>query len=427
MNHQAIIAVVTETITIPGADKIHIARVLGENCIVSKDIQEGFIGVLFPADLQLSEEFCYENNLNRHSTENKDNTKSGFFEASRRVRVQPFLKCKSSGLFVGVSSLEYAGGVAGKPLGFSFEELNGHKICQKYVSEATKKAIGNVSRPKQAKKDFAPLFAKHVESAQFKHNVGLIPKGALLSFHAKIHGTSHRSGLTKVSVALPKWKQVVNKYLSVFPTSAWDFVVGTRNVVLTSKGRDGYHGPEQFRFDVAENLKPYMEKGMTVYGEIAGYANGKPIMAVHAAKSTKDKAFQKKYGEQVVYKYGCAEYQYRFHIYRITYTTEDGKGVDFSQKQLEQWCKDRNFLAPYEVAPQEVYDGDVEKLMSKVEALTERTDVLSEDYIDSSHPTEGVIIRVDSGNLTPTFLKSKAYYFRTMEGLCEAADIEDAS
>lgn len=422
---KAIIAVVTSTIAIPGADNIHVAIVLGEQVIVSKDVGAGFVGILFPADTQLSEEYCFENSLNRKAALNKNPEKTGFFEASRRVRVQPFLKVKSTAYFAGVESLEYAGKFTAQ-LGHTFDEVDGKKICCKYISEATRKSINAQNRPKMAKATLAPYFEKHVDSAQFKHNVAMIPKGALLSFHAKVHGTSHRSSLTKVAVELPKWKQLINKAVPVFPTEKWQHIVGTRNVVLTEK-KDGFHGSEQFRFDVMERLKPYMDKGMTVYGEIAGYVNGKAIMALHSGKASKDKAFLKKYGESITYSYGCKGHEYRFHIYRITQQNQEGQNIDFSQKQLEQWCADRQLLAPLEVAPQEVYDGDAEKLCAKVEILTERSEFLSEDIIDASHPSEGIIIRIDDGKMKPAFLKSKAYYFRVMEGHCEALDTEDAA
>jgi hypothetical protein len=101
--------------------------------------------------------------------------------------------------------------------------------------------------------------------------------------------------------------------------------------------------------------------------------------------------------------------------------------VDFSQKQLEQWCADRGIIVPVEVAAQEVYDGNLEKLLAKVDNLTERADSLCADVIDSSHPSEGIIIRIDNGKMNPYFLKSKSYFFRTLEGICEAVDTEDAA
>lgn len=427
-NHKAIVAKIDAVTEIPGATNIHIAHVLGEQVIVSKDNGVGYVGLFFPADLQLSEDYCKYNNLYRDKSKNSSQEKSGFFDENRRVRVQPFLKVKSQGYFAPLSSLNFISDCPTMALGQSFDEVNEIKICEKYISKATREAIAKQNRPKQAKKNYAPYFEKHVDSDQFKHNAGLIPKGALLHFHAKVHGTSHRSGYTLITKELPKWKQFVNKFVPLFKTEDWGYVVGTRNVVLKAgEEKEGFHGSEQFRFDVAESLKPHLEKGMVVYGEIAGYVNGKPIMGVVNSKDTKDKAFNKKYGDQIVYKYGCKEHEYRFHIYRITYLTPEGKNVDFTQAQLDFWCNSKGILGPVEVHPPMIYDGDELNLRILVENLTERAEVLGEDYIDPSHNSEGIIIRVDTGNMTPKFYKSKAYHFRVMEGIAEAVDTEDAA
>ena len=109
---KAIVAKVTQVMAIPGADKVHVAVVLGENCIVSKDVGVGYVGLLFPADTQLSEQYCFENNLNRHGTDNKNPEKTGFFDSNRRVRVQPFLKVKSTAYFASVESISYCGKTA---------------------------------------------------------------------------------------------------------------------------------------------------------------------------------------------------------------------------------------------------------------------------------------------------------------------------
>lgn len=425
---KAIIAAITALVEIPGANNIQVAYVLGEQVIVSKSAQVGDIGVFFPVETQLSKEYVYENNLSRHGTENKDNTKTGFFDENRRVRAQPFMKVKSQGYFAGVDSLAYAlvDDPVSLPIGYTFDAIGKHPICNKYISKATCEAIEKAAKNKvkTPKKAEMPFFEKHVDSAQFKHSAAMIPKGALIHFHAKVHGTSHRSGLTLVKRPLPRWKELLNKIAPFFPTEAWEHVVGTRNVILTP-GKSGFHGSEQFRFDVAKKLEPFMEKGMTVYGEIAGYANGKPIMQVHNAKDTKDKAFIKKYGEQVVYRYNCNEAEYRFHIYRITQLNYAGENVDMSEAQLEQWCADRDFNGPVNVRPPMIYDGDVEGLVRLVELLTERPDEMTEDYIDPSHPGEGIILRIDTGKKNPYFLKSKSFNFKVMEGLAEGIDMED--
>lgn len=431
-NHKAIVTRVSEVIEIPGADRVQISVVLGEHCVTSKDVKVGDIGILFPVDLQLSEEFCHENNLNRDKEKNKDVSKSGFFESNRRVRAQPFLKVRSEGLFVDLDSVSYTGIEESElVVGFSFDELNGKKICQKYINEKTMKEGSNQTTTSK-RKVAVPDFLEHGETEQFKYNVHKIKQGDVLFFHSKRHGTSGRSGLHKVKKGVGFIKSNVNKITSslfgkeLFDSYEWSYVTGSRRVVLDeSKSIDGFHGSNSFRFDITNSLKPFIEKGYTFYYEIVGFVNGSPIMATQDVKQLKDKKYTQKYGEKITYSYGCKEHEYKVFIYRITVQDQNGNIRDLSQKELEKFCKDRELGCTLEVHPPVVYDGDELKLRHLVEELTERWDVLSEDHEDSSHLTEGIIIRCENGGSKPFFAKSKAYAFRVLEGHETAVNVED--
>lgn len=430
-NNQAIIARVTNVVAIPGADNVHVAVVLGEACVTSKDVQPGAIGVLFPEGLQLSEEYVHENNLSRKKENNKNPEKSGFFEENRRVRAQPFLKVRSTALFMPLSSLAYTGGEwEHATVGTQFDELNGHKICQKYMNERTRKAA-SMGQGKAQKKNITPDFAEHVETQQFKHVASTIRPGSILYFHSKKHGTSGRTAHTRVFLELPLWKRLVNKVVPIFPEWGYDFATGTRRVVLRSgdAAKEGFHGNESFRLDITEKLKPVLPKGVTVYYEIVGFVNGGSIMPKHSIAALKDKAYTKKYGDEIVYKYGCQEGICKFHIYRVTVQGVDGVQRDLSQAQLEKWCEERDLPYTKEVHPPMVYNGDELALRSLVEQLTERPEVLTEDYEDAGHISEGIIVRVENGNEIPQFVKSKSYAFRVMEGIASVTEVdtEDAA
>lgn len=428
MSHKAIVARIEKVTPIEGANSIQIGHVLGEQVIISKEWEVGMVGVFFPPDLQLSEEFCTNNNLYRDSSLNKDQEKSGFFEKNRRVRCQPFMKVKSEGFFAEKSCVSWTGtDVTALKVGDQFDELNGKEVCKKYISEKTHKAIQS-GQKKKVKDISVENFSQHVDTDQFKYHVDSIPVGTLLSFHHKVHGTSGRYGYHKVKRKLPKWKEVVNKVIKVFPEESWEYVVGTRRVNLFEDQREtkkGFHGSEEYRFEILDLLKPHLEKGMTIYGEIAGFANGKPIMGVHSTDCLKDKQFKKKYGKETIYKYGCVEGTYRFHVYRISLTSEDGVETDFTAQQVEKWCRERDILHHLEIHPQMIYDGDKEKLCTLVEQLTERPECLTEDYIDPSHVSEGVIIRVDGEKRVPKFYKSKSYAFKVMEGIFKESNVDE--
>lgn len=434
-NYEAIVAKIDSVLPIPNADNIQIGKVLGETVIIGKDIEVGTIGIFFCAGTQLSDNYCKFNNLYRDTSKNSRATaKAGFFDDNRRVRAQPFLKVKSEGLFMPLNSLEFAG-LHFLQLGDKFESLGGVQICNKYVNPKTKEAQGN-SATKAAKKDLTPHFKEHVETGQYRYNTHLLQVGDLISFQSKKHGTSGRYAYTKVITPDVPAKTFWQKVVSIFksekveqPESQYEYVAGTRRTVLKNENQEGFHGSEGYRFEILEQLKPYLTKGMEIYVEIVGYVNGRPIMPVHSTKDLKDKAISKKYGDEVVYKYGCVQGEYKFHIYRITLTTEDGNAIDFTQKQLVQWCNDRGLDPAYDVVPAIVYDGNLEALNALVDELTERPHLLTEDYHDQSHVSEGIIVRVDRGTQTPLFLKSKSYVFKVMEGIAseKEVDTEDAS
>lgn len=432
MAYRFIVAKVQSTFEIPNADRVHGIVVLNEILVAKKEIKEGFVGIFAETDIQLSEEFCHHNNLFRNKEMNKDKEIGGFFENSRRVRTQPFLGVKSSGFFFEKEMLGFTGANLDElVLGQEFDVLNGHQLCQKYISEKQKQTMQNVANAtNKAKSSLVRGFEQHVQTAQFKHAVHSIPTGALLNFHAKVHGTSFRVGRHLVKQELPFHKKVVNKLFGreVFPTYEYQDVIGTRRVVLKNEVQEGFHGSEAFRYEVMNVLKPHLENGMTIYGEIAGFANGSPIMGTHDTKVLKDKAFEKKYGKKITYTYGCNEGQYRFHIYRITHQI-NGREYDLSAKQIEQFCEQRELLSHVNIHEPIVYDGNQEALVELVERLTERPECLTEDYIDPTHVSEGIIIRIDHGTDIPKFFKSKSFAFKVLEGIYKEnnVDLEDAS
>jgi hypothetical protein len=423
--HQAIIAQVEKLIQIEGADKVQIALILGEYCVVSKDVTEGMLGVLFPADLQLSEEYCRVNNLHRDSERNADTTKKGFFDKNRKVRAQKFLKVNSTAYFASLESLHYTG-VFEFNLMDKFNDLNGVPICKRFVSEESLRKSANVENSKARKVNEVPLFMKHVDTEQFAHNVYKIQKGALLSFHSKRHGTSGRYALLPTVQTLPTWKKLINKVVNIFPEEEYDLVVGSRNVVLKNPDKEGFHGSESFRFQVMDQLVPHLKEGMCVYVEIVGNVNGKSIMPAHSVKELKSKDYTAKYGDSINYSYGCKDHEFKFFIYRITMTGTDGEIYEYDQKRLENWCNLRGLNTTLEVHPQMIYDGDEDALKALVTQLTERPDVLTEDYEDPKHVSEGIIIRIDYNGRTD-FMKSKSVAFKIMEGIMKEDDIETLS
>lgn len=427
MSHKAIVCKIEEVVEITGADRIQVAYVLGSSVVVNKSQKVGDVGVFFMPDLQLSVEHCSNNNLFRDSEHNLDKEQKGFFENNRKVRCQPFLKVRSEGFFSPLDCLDWTGyDISKLKVGDSFDELNGKQVCKKYFNEKTLKAMkGN---KKLKKKSSVPDFKEHTDTGQYFHNTIKIRKGDLISIQAKAHGTSFRSAHLPVEQKQGWFKKLLSKVFKVKPKYNYEYVTGSRRVILDTPTKEGFHGAESFRFEVTEALKPHLEKGMTVYGEVVGYVNDKPIMSPHKTSALKDKKFKKRYGDIVEYSYGCTRDQYRFIVYRVTQAVGEQQ-IDLSQSQLVRWCKDRGLEPAMDVCEPFIFDGNIKALNELVTDLTERPDVMTEDYRCHAHPSEGVIVRVDTGKFNPLFLKNKSYVFKVMEGIAKenGVDEEDAS
>jgi hypothetical protein len=127
--------------------------------------------------------------------------------------------------------------------------------------------------------------------------------------------------------------------------------------------------------------------------------------------------FVKQYGEQVTYSYGCAPGTYKILVYRITQTSDDGHVVELDFHQFIRRCKDLGIESvPVLETPFIYHDGESDRLIAKCKSLIEN----QASTLDTSHPMEGVVVRVDSE--TPTNYKIKSFWFRVLEGLDKESD-----
>lgn len=179
----------------PNADKIQLGTCFGFQVVVGLNIQDGDLGVFFPTDGQLSDEFCKKNNLYPQFDKDGNRVGGGFIDPkNRRVRAQNFRGAKSDGFWVPLSYFDYLP-KAHLEEGFTFTELCGRPICNKYVNPATTKAI-KYSQAKGLRFSIkeTPLFPMHEDTRQLKYFIGQIPEGSTIWITEKLHGTSGRTG-----------------------------------------------------------------------------------------------------------------------------------------------------------------------------------------------------------------------------------------
>lgn len=189
--YKAYIAKITHIRPHPDADRIQLGSTCGSQVVVGLDTQEGELGIYFPEDGQLSEEFAQANNLVRYRDEQTGEMKGGFFEKNRRVRTQKFRGAKSEGFWCPLSYLNYlkidVDNISEE--GYTFTELCGHKICNKYHTPATLRVLKNKNNIKSIKRGETLYFPKHVkDTIQLRHMLDNIPSPSLIWVTEKLHG-----------------------------------------------------------------------------------------------------------------------------------------------------------------------------------------------------------------------------------------------
>ncbi|WP_285218515.1 hypothetical protein, partial [Klebsiella quasipneumoniae] len=72
---------IRDRLDLAGCDNVVGTTIFGYQAIISKQIEVGTLGIVFPAETQLSDTYCTENNMYRHAESNRDKTAKGYIEA----------------------------------------------------------------------------------------------------------------------------------------------------------------------------------------------------------------------------------------------------------------------------------------------------------------------------------------------------------
>ena len=387
MSYKAIVTPIISVRPHPNADRLNLGNASGYQLVISKDVEEGTLGVFFEGGGQLSHEFCYENNLYKHSQLNKDPEKSGFFEDTRRVRTQKFRKANSEGFWIPISSLKWAGDVTKLKNGQLIDTWNGKLICEKYYTKAAtaRKAQGlGKNKLKKSLQVRFPHFKEHFNTSKLRMNLSNLPAIAQVIITEKCHGTSGRTGYLLEQVSLLTvfrlwwekfvawrqkwaikafrklkvrykvkpakktwWTRLINMLEKTTSKSKWGYVTGTRRTILElSETEKGFYSGTEFRSCVHNLLKKAgLQKGETVYYEVVGFSSykGSKIMPSHNTEKLQDKKLVKRYGKCMDYRYGCRQDELdNFHkilVYRITNTNTDGVVTELPWFQVVTRCK----------------------------------------------------------------------------------------
>lgn len=437
--HVGYVVRVSELKDHPNADRLKVATFFGNDTCVGIDTAIGEIGIYFPCDLQLSEEFCDANHLCRKTADGKPDT--GYLEREKRnVRAIKLRGVKSDGIFMSLSCLEYTGvNFDDIDIGDTISVVNGHEICKKYIPRGTKQnRQGHPNEGNRTRKrhdPIAPLLAEHADTEQLAYNLGAFKPGDLIEVTLKMHGTSQRTGYLPMlhGYTGPNWAHIVIKHPKLFkrfqgkanaalsPIYEYGYVSGTRRTVLND-WEGGFYGSNEFRKKHAEFFEGKLHKGEEVFYEVVSYIDkNTPIMS--SGKVPKE--YQNTYGDTMVFSYGCEIGESDFYVYRMTMTNEDGDVVEYSPDFMRYRCEQmgcktvpvfyQGYIPKYTILPDDVGSPTETNAGEYVKEIAEKF-YDGPDPIGKTHVREGVVVRIVN---RPKFCayKHKNFLFKLITGI----------
>lgn len=398
-NYVANIVEIENILELEGCDNICGTQIFGNHVIISKDVQIGDIGLFFPAETKLSSEFLIHNSLYRDKTLNRDKERAGFFELNGRIRCMKLRGYKSEGFWIPIDSLQgLLSEINRFKIGDEFDHINGNKVCEKYMIPVKTQS----QRRGQKKKDIAEKFDKlvsgqfsfHIDTSPLGKNVHKIKPDDTISITKKLHGSSFISSYILCNRKLTIRDKIAKLFGVNIQNKEYDYIYASRKVIKNRfiiKQHNDYY-KEDIWGTVHKELEPFLEKGMTIYGEVVGFLKA----GGHIQKN---------------YDYGCNPTEHKTFIYRITSTNEDGSIFEWSMLQIQQWCKAKGLLAVpllYYGEAMELFDIPTmnhwhQNFLKSLQEyyLEKKCNICQNDVWD-----EGIVVRVESLDIEPYKLKS---------------------
>lgn len=430
----------------PEVQRLKCCTVDGFNIITGIDSEPGLY-VYFPVLSQINNDFLSYANLYRHKELNKDPEQSGMFGDNGRVKAIKLRGEISEGFILPITVFEnYIVSVTNQELrhveeGTEFDAIE-HEgkefwVSKKYIAKRQySQSLGTSSAkprhkvPKRLDRVREDQFRFHYTTLLIKKCPYVINPNSLIQMSYKIHGTSGISAYVLCHRPLT-WKERIAKWLTGESFDKYDYIYSSRTVIKNKfynpQVGSGYYS-EDIWAEADKIVRPCLTKGQTAYYEIVGFLpNGKYI--------------------QPGYDYGCIppkpgetfthERHFKVRIYRVTMTNVDGKVVEYTPLQVQQWCN-KVGLTPVE----ECYFGKAKDLYPDLDTFNHWNENfierLSNDKrffmeLDSPHcknkvPHEGLVIK--PLDRLGSALKLKTFRFLDKEGRLAdlgKVDIEDNS
>lgn len=405
--------------------------------------------LISPTPLQLELLGKYEEEYASNNEFIKKNT--GFFNGYGRVKMIKLGRVNSMGfLFRQEELAKYCTDAANVNLedlvGTDFDLINGELFVKAYVpfigNRQDLKRRNHLGKAEKRLKRFDRMiegeFHFHYDTEQLPKYIHALRPDDVVTMDVKMHGTSAIFGKlhVKVPIKLPIHQYIKNKFIDItglFKSHRtqdykieYGSIISSRRVIknkyINKNQKNSYYSKDIYT-DVGEIIYPYLDEGMTLYGEILGYETG-----------------VNKY-IQNGYDYGCMPGENFLMPYRITTTDKDGAKIEWNKMDVYEWTV--NLLKEHpelsdKVKPINVlYHGTLHNLYPDL-SLTEHwhENVLerlekepllgmekNEPLCNNKVPREGIVLRIDNDPIAEAFkLKTKKFRARESSEMDEAAN-----
>ena len=367
----------------------------------------------------------------------------GFFNKYGRVRCITLKNTPSFGFLFEVDSMaKFNPGIKDVNLedylNQDFDTVDGELFVKAYVPPVKPENVRKSKDAKRTKKlsRFDRLVEGelrfHYDTGQLQRNMQLIDSDKPVTISVKVHGTSSIIGKVHVKNPLPMaWhKKAWNKLIDLVNLSdkikfKYDYTVDygpvycsrtvVKNQYINQDVTVGYYNVDIWS-EYGDILYPYLDNGMTVYSEIAGYLTGCQTM------------IQKQYA------YGCQQGENFIMPYRISTMNEEGVRSEWNVKDVYDWtvklidrmkeANDENWkrIHPIDI----LYHGTLGDLYPEVDKdnnwhenileklKNDKEHFGMEDYepmcTDCKVPREGIVLRIDDDPINEAFkLKTTSF------------------
>ncbi|CAM6002679.1 unnamed protein product [Sphagnum balticum] len=361
---------------------------------------------------------------------NADKEKKGFFNKHGRVRNINLRKERSEGYIVPVADLAtWLSEKTGKKVTFTESDVNTEfdyfgdiKISEKYVNRSSLKQAGLPGSKKDKKvarqsKLVENQFRFHIDTSHLSKNMHNINPDDLISITNKLHGTSFIVGNVLCKKPLKWYEKLLIKFGVPVVDTHYDILYSSRKVIKNqyndNPNSQHFYGYDLWK-DISDILKPFITEGITIYGEAVGYTKAGGY--IQAAKGG------------VGYDYGCAPGEFKLYIYRITSTNYSGKVIEFSAKQVKDYCAKfgLNYVPEFYYGyAKDLFDLPVENHWQE-NFLQKLSDTYLEKDCDicvNKVPAEGIVLRKET--LDIDVYKHKSFRFKMQESeLLDSGDVD---